>query len=62
MKYKIIDPKGLSVDGVLHERGKEIDGDPKMPHIKTALHFRQIKATQLATAEKPKGEETAKSK
>jgi len=51
--YKIIDPKGLSVNGKLHEEGGTITGEPKQVHIATALHFKQIKKVEGASPKPP---------
>ncbi|MEM1085943.1 MAG: hypothetical protein AAGI48_17675 [Verrucomicrobiota bacterium] len=67
-KYKVIDPKGLSVNGKLHKEGETVTGEKKQVHIATALHFNQIeevkqsKPDSAAEAKAKAEEEAAKKK
>ena len=61
-KFKVIDPKGLSVNGKLHEKGETINGELKHPHISTALHFKQIEEVTPESNGKAKAEDEAAKK
>jgi hypothetical protein len=63
-KYKVIDPKGVTIEGVLVEKGDTITLN-KGAQLNALLHFKQIKPVE-AKAEDPeadadlKAEEEAK--
>lgn len=57
-KYKVIDPKGITVDGKLAEKGDIITLN-KGAQVNAFLHFKQIKPTE-AKAEDPEAAAKAK--
>jgi len=59
MKFKVIAPKGVNIDGKLRKTGEVIEGEKKMARISTPLHFKQIEELPDAPEADPEADAKA---